>query len=555
MGDLPVADRPRVAVVGGGIAGLGAAWELTGGAAGPGPGTPSVVVLEADRRCGGKLATAEFSGEPVDVGPDGFLGRRPEAEALCRELGLGARLVPVGASGAAVWARGRPRPLPDGLALGIPTRVLPVAGSGILSPSGTARLALDLVAPRPDTRGPLGDRAIGPLLVHKLGHQVVERLVDPMLGGIHAGGLGDASAAALLPDLLTAAQGRSSLMRALRNDARARDHESHHRRRETRPTPLSWLPWRTGVRHVEGTDEVDAGSDGRQPSEEAAGNAGPPLFWALEGGLESLATALVAQLGSRGVVVRTSSPVSALERRGGRWVLRSATGGDDAEEFDAVILALPAGPAAELLVPHDTDASGMLRATDYASVAVVTLSYADDDVPDDLYGTGLLVPRETVLPRGATAVADADARAPRRRRETCLVTACTYLSCKWPHLARPGERLLRASVGRYGDERFAELCDDDLVDRVTLELGALLGTTGAPHAALVTRWPEALPQYRVHHLLRVGAVESAVKRLGGLAVAGAAYHGVGIPACVASGRRAARDVLAQLEGVGQRAPA
>jgi oxygen-dependent protoporphyrinogen oxidase len=124
-----------------------------------------------------------------------------------------------------------------------------------------------------------------------------------------------------------------------------------------------------------------------------------------------------------------------------------------------------------------------------------------------------------------------------------LVTACTYLSRKWPHLARPGEFLVRASVGRYGDLRFAELDDAALVARVTDELAVLLGTDLEPSASLVTRWPEALPQYRVHHLLRVAAVEAAARRIGRLAVAGAAYRGVGIPACIAGGRQAAREVL------------
>ncbi len=123
------------------------------------------------------------------------------------------------------------------------------------------------------------------------------------------------------------------------------------------------------------------------------------------------------------------------------------------------------------------------------------------------------------------------------------MTACTYLTTKWPHLSRPGEVLLRASVGRFGDDRPVGLAEDELVARVAGELGVLLGVEGEATASMVTRWPDALPQYRVHHLLRVTGIEAAVRRLGGLAVAGAAYRGVGIPACVASGRAAAREVL------------
>ncbi|MGC8471142.1 MAG: protoporphyrinogen oxidase [Acidimicrobiales bacterium] len=485
-------DRPVVVVVGGGIAGLAAAWELTGGAAGPRPGSPSVVLLEAGARFGGKLATVELCGGPVEAGPDGFLARRPEAAELCREVGLGDDLVPVGASGAAVWARGRRRRLPDGLVLGVPTKLLPIARSGILSLGGTLRLASDLVVPRPDTRGPLGDRSIGPLVSRKLGHQVVDRLVDPLVGGIHAGGVEDASVAAVFPVLLTAAQERSSFMRALR---------------------------RTGAQASQATEG--------------------PLFWALRGGLGSLAARLAERLAERDADVRLAQPVEAMDRVAAGWLLRTKEGEQPA---DGVVLATPAGPAAALLAPHDPQAAGMLRALDYASVAVVTLAFAQEALPDDLFGTGLLVPRKTPVPR---QVADAAALS---RGEPFLVTACTYLWAKWPHLERPGVRLLRVFVGRSGDTRHQSMSDAELVRRVAHELTALVGSTGEPLDAVVTRWDDALPQYRVHHPLRVASIEASVRRLGAVAVAGAAYHGIGIPACIANGRTAAKEVLAQLAG-------
>lgn len=484
--------RPVVAVVGGGIAGLAAAWELCGGTAGDGALRPSVVVLEASPRLGGKLCTVEFCGGPVDAGPDGFLGRRPEALELCREVGLADELVPVAASGAAVWARGRRRPLPSALVLGVPTRVLPAARSGILSAGGVLRMATDLVAPRPDTRGPLGDRAIGSLVARKLGRQVVGRLVDPLVGGIHAGGVADASAAAVFPALLSAAQQGGSLMRALR---------------------------RLGVQAEAGREE------------------GAPLFWALRTGFESLVGHLAERLGGRGADIRVGQHVEAIDRDGARWALRTPEG---TRVVDGVVVATPAAEASMLLAPHDPEAAGILRSLDYASVALVTMAFDDAAVPDDLYGTGLLVPHGTPVPRGAAPGGPTAGDGP------CVVTACTYLSAKWPHLQRPGVRLLRASVGRAGDDRHRSMPDAELVTRVVHELRALVGITGEPVASRVTRWDEALPQYRVHHLLRVSSVEAAVRRLGGVAVAGAAYRGVGVPACIQSGRVAAREVVTQL---------
>jgi oxygen-dependent protoporphyrinogen oxidase len=466
----------RVVVVGGGISGLAAAWELSGGAI-PSPDTPSIVVMEASDRLGGVLRTAEFGGRLVDVGPDGFLSRRPEAVDLCRELDLGDDLVPIAGRGAGVWARGQLRMLPDGLALGIPTRFWPPARSGILGLRGQLGLALDTLAPRPDRRGPIGDRSIGPLVARKLGQRVVDVLVDPLIGGIHAGSVDDMSTAATYPPLLAAAQRRGSLMRALRAEV---------------PTP-----------------SPDA----------------PPLFFALGDGMAALAHRLDERLRQRGADIRRSSPVEQLVRVGSRWEVRA---GGVATEADAVLLALPAAAAGRLLADHDDEAAALLDGIDSSSVALVTFRFPADALAAPLRGTGYLVPRHGR--RG-------------RHAEDWAVTACTYLDQKWPHLAREGEVLLRASLGRKDDARFAEWSDTEVSEQAWGELGAHMGLSGHPSEAMVVRYPDAFPQYRVHHLLRTAGIEAAVARLGGLAVAGAAYRGVGIPACIASGRAAARALL------------
>jgi len=467
---------PRtVIVVGGGVSGLAAAWELTGGAA-PRRDAPGVVVLEAADRLGGALQTATFAGRAVDMGPDGFLARRPEASGLCRELGLGDDLVPVGARGASVWARGKLRPLPEGQAMGIPTRFWPAARSGVLGLRGDLGLARDALLPRPDVRGPIGDRSVGPLVARKLGSRVVDRLVDPLLGGIYAGSVDDMSAAACFPPLLAAAGRRGSLMRALRA--------------EVPPPP--------------------------DPDPDA-----PPLFYSLRGGMASLVGTLADALRARGVDIRLLAPAERLGREPSGWTVHTA---GDVLAADGVVLATPAPATAALLRPHDDEAAALLRAIDYASATVVTFRVEPADMPETLYGTGFLVPR----------------RSPHKGREPWVVTAGTFLDRKWPHLARDGEVLLRASLGRIDDERPADWSDDEAAGRAWEELGALLGVRGEPRQAAVVRHPHALPQYRVHHLLRTAGVEAAVARLGNLTVAGSAYHGVGIPACVGSGRAAAR---------------
>jgi oxygen-dependent protoporphyrinogen oxidase len=467
----------RVVVVGGGISGLAAAWALTGGASRRAD-APSVVVLEASQRLGGPLRTDEVGGRQVDVGPDGFLGRRPEALDLCREVGLGENLVPIATRGASVWARGRLRALPEGHALGVPTRFWPTARSGVLGLGGRVALARDAVLPRPDLRGPIGDRAIGPLVARKLGRSVVDALVDPLVGGIHAGTVDDMSAAATFPPLLAAAQRRGGLMRALRAEVPAPDPD------------------------------------------------GPPLFWALRSGMASLVLALSAGLAGRGVELRCATPAERLERHGDGW---SVWCGGAAVEADAIVLATPAPVTAGLLRPHDEEAATLLDGIDYASVVVATFRVAPDSVPEELFGTGFLVPRRS--PHHAPG------------NEAWAVTACTYLDRKWSHLARDGEVLLRASLGRIDDTRPNGWSDGQIAARAWEELGTLLGLTGQPIEATVVRHQAGLPQYRVHHLLRTAGVEAAVARLGGLAVAGAALHGVGIPACIASGRAAAHALL------------
>jgi oxygen-dependent protoporphyrinogen oxidase len=466
---------PTVAVVGGGISGLSAAWALT--SAEP---PVRVVVFEADARPGGKLRTGAIGGQVIELGPDAFIARRPEATTLCAELGMTDELVSPASRTAYIWARGRLRALPDGLVLGVPTRLRPLARSGIVSRTGLARATCDLLRRREAPAGvesvrPGMDRAVADITRRRLGSEVTDVLVDPLIGGIHAGRTESMSAAAVFPALMEAFAGGGSVMRALRPP------EGPH---------------------------VDGGQT--------------PMFLSPRQGFTDLVTRLHAALVTRGVDVRSGVPVTGVARVGdgtrtewgGRWTVVAP---GETAAADAVVMALPAPVMAELLAPSDAVLGGLLASIAYADVALVTLRIAADDVGNRLDGTGFLVP--SVLGR--------------------LVTACTWLSTKWPHLAQPGEVLVRASTGRYGDTRPAQLSDHDLVAAVVAELAPVIGMRGTPLDAVVTRWPEAFAQYGVGHLELVSSVEARAARLGGLSLAGAALHGVGIPACIASGRRAA----------------
>ncbi|MGH9078067.1 MAG: protoporphyrinogen oxidase, partial [Acidimicrobiales bacterium] len=198
---------PVVAVVGGGITGLAGALALADGGA-------RVVLLEASGRLGGKIRTEDFGGQPVEAGPDAFLARVPHAVELCKRLGLADDLVSPATGKASLWVRGRLRPLPSGLVLGVPTRWAPLARSGILSPAGLARAVLDLVMPA--SAAP-EDRSVGDLVGSRLGSQVADRLVGPLVGGINAGDAATLSAAAAAPVLDAAARRSRSLVLGLRH--------------------------------------------------------------------------------------------------------------------------------------------------------------------------------------------------------------------------------------------------------------------------------------------------------------------------------------------------
>jgi oxygen-dependent protoporphyrinogen oxidase len=472
-----------VAVIGGGITGLSAAWYLSASPC-------DITVFEAGNRLGGKVATSAFAGVPVDEGPDSFLARVPWAEALCRELGLGHELVAPASGLAHVWTRGRLRALPDGLVLGAPASILPVARSGIVSWRGMARAALDLVLPassadgRDQTDGQdqadgrdrvdrvdRVDRSVADVIGGRFGREVVDRLVEPLIGGINAGRADALSLAATAPQLADAAASSRSLLVALRRQRRA----------------LS--------------------------------GAGGPVFLTVAGGLGTLIERLAQRLTERGVELRCGAPVERLER-----LEHLGHGSDgflvDGHAFDAVVVTTPAFAAAELVRAVAPGAADELAAIAYASVVVTTLAYDPHAVPGTLDGSGFLVP------------------APEGR----LMTACTWASTKWPELARSQRVVLRVSAGRAGDERALQLADDDLVARLHRELVDAIGARAEPIATRVTRWPRSFPQYEVGHLARVARIESELASVPGLVVTGAAHRGLGMAACIRQGNEAATRV-------------
>ncbi|MFC8711257.1 protoporphyrinogen oxidase [Streptomyces sp. NPDC057197] len=461
-------DTRQVVVVGGGIAGLAAAHRLLERGA-------RVTVLEAADRVGGKLLPGEIAGVRVDLGAESMLARRPEAVGLAREVGLADRLRPPAAATASLWTRGALRPMPKGHVMGVPGTAAALAG--ILSAEGLARIERDAELPRTEVGD---DVAVGAYVAERLGREVVDRLVEPLLGGVYAGDAHRISMRSAVPQLFEAARAHTSLTEAVRalQDRAAR-------------TPA------TG-----------------------------PVFLGIEGGVGTLPLAVAASVRARGGEILTGTPASGLRRNPeGGWRLLA---GDRVLHADAVVVATPAPAAAALLETESPGAAAELRTVEYASMALITLAYrrAGAALPE---GSGFLVPPVD----GHT------------------IKASTFASRKWGWIAEedPDVLVLRTSVGRYGETEILDRDDAGLVDLSRRDLRAATGLDAVPLRTRVTRWDGGLPQYPVGHHARVARIRDHVARLPGLAVCGAAYDGVGIPACVASANAAVDQLAGDLAAV------
>jgi protoporphyrinogen/coproporphyrinogen III oxidase len=464
----------KVAIVGGGISGLSAAFEMEKArAANPGL---EYVLFERSARLGGSIFSEQIDGCTVEGGPDSFMTEKPAAAKLCAELGIADHLVGSNDSSRKTYIllKNKLIPLPDGLMFMVPTKLIPTALTPLFTWKTKIRMGMELMhPPRPMHE----DESVAALVERHYGAEVVDRLADPLLSGIYGGDAAVLSARTVLPRLVEMEEKHGSLSRGM----------------------------------------LAAYSKNKQPANGAAnGKPARSLFSSLHGGMQEMVDGITARL--KPTAIRTSTEIGRIARTQAGWQL---TAGDKPEDFDAVVLATPAWAAGALLAELDAQLGKDLGEIPYSSSITVTMGYNEADLGEMPDGFGFLIPAS----------------------EGRSMLACTFVHRKFPGRAPEGRALLRCFLGGARNAALLNDTDEQLESRVRAELREILGVKAVPRFVRIHRWRRAMAQYSVGHQARMTRISAAVAELPGLALAGNAYLGIGVPDCIRTGQEAAARVL------------
>jgi oxygen-dependent protoporphyrinogen oxidase len=462
----------RIAIIGGGISGLAAAFALEELRRNTGV-LVEYVLYESSPRLGGVLRTELIDGCVVEAGPDSFITEKTWATDLCRALGLSDRLIGSNDSDRKTYIllRGCLIPMPDGLMFMVPTKIVPTVLSPLFSWKTKLRMARELFHPR--NYG--ADESVASFVERHYGSEMVDRLADPLLSGIYGGEASSLSLRAVLPRFREMEESHGSLGRAMLA-ARKK---------------MSQVPKKPVL----------------------------TLFTSLKNGMQQLTEGVVSRLSATSLLTKTA--VQALHPEGKGWVVST---GMKSDYFDGVIVALPAPATAQVLRLASPGLSAELAAIQYSSSITVALGYGREVRQSLPPGFGFLVPRS----------------------EGKRLLAATFVHNKFPYRAPANRALLRCFFAGKNAEDLWPLADDQIVGIVRNELQQILGLRAAPIFVRVYRWKSAMAQYGVGHLDRLDRIELLRQQLPGLALAGNAYRGIGVPDCIRSGRDAATELMKTL---------
>ena len=474
-------EQRRVVVIGGGISGLAAAYQLTRPRA-DGRVAPEVLLLEAGARVGGTVRTERRAGFLLEAGPDSFISEKPEAVGLAKEIGLESRLIETNEAHrrSFIVRGGRLRLVPEGFHLLAPARFWPFVTTDIFSWPGKARMALDLLLPRRKA-GANGrdDESLAAFVRRRFGREALERMAQPMVGGIYTADPEHLSLRATMPRFLEMERAHRSVIRAL------------------------WRARKTT------TPAQARGTSGARYS----------LFLSFDEGVQVFTDRLAALLPPTTIKLNANAHALNFDQATRRWHVTLEAG--ESIVADAVCIALPAYAAAELLRTTDAQLAAELDAIPYASTATVNLAYRRASIPHKLDGFGFVVP---FVEQRATL-------------------ACTFSSVKFAGRAPADHALLRAFVGGALQPDMFALDAEEMTARVRTDLRQLLGIEAAPLFSHVMKWPRSMAQYHLGHLERVARIKERLSSFPTMQLAGNAYHGAGLPDCIRSGRTAAMILL------------
>ena len=474
----------KVAIVGGGIAGLTAAFVLQEQARLAGCSL-HCTLIESSTEWGGKIVTHRVTDSILEAGPDSFLSQKPWGIELCTKLGIVDRLINTDPAHKKtfVYSRGRMRELPEGLVVIVPQRLGPFLRSGLLSWSGLARMGMDLWLP---AKRDAGDESMASFFTRRLGREAFERLVEPLMAGIYAGDAWQMSLRATFPRFLDLEQQHGSVIRGL----------------------------------LAGRKSVGAGHASSGPR-----SAGPPrtMFVTLRNGLSDLVQTLVSRIEAGGATLLQGRRVSALKARPTELGQGYALDLDDGRSLvtDAVVLSTPAYVTADLMRPLSQRVADLLDQIPYASTMTLSLLYSIAAVGDALRGYGFVVPRT----------------------ENSALLAATNTSFKWPARTPPHKLAVRCYLGGMGKEAIFSQSDQEVIRLAKGELRRMTGLSAEPIYAEVNRWERGMPQYTVGHLERMEVLQRTMESFRRLYLIGAAYRGIGIPDCIRDGTEAATALV------------
>ena len=464
----------KVVIVGGGITGLSAAFYMQKEAREKGLAL-DVLLVEASNRLGGKIQTVRRDGFIIERGPDSFLIRKKSIGILAKDLGIEDELVKNATGQAYIFVNEKLHPIPAGSVMGIPTKIGPFLKTELFSLTGKLRAAGDLIMPRTSNTG---DQSLGSFFRRRLGGEVVENLIEPLLSGVYSGDIDQMSLKSTYPQFYEVEKKHRSLILGMKKSA-------------PKPVPVK---------------------DGPPAKKEG-------VFHTFRNGLETLVEAIEEKLNPNSVLKGVR--VNSIKRLEDKNILQLNDG--QLIEADAVILTTGHKMASKLFAPHGLlqDLGGIPT----TSVATVALAFPEDAVVQDEEGTGFLVSRTGDF----------------------SITACTWTHRKWPTSTPKGKVLIRAFVGRIGDETIVDLPDAEIEKIVLTDLKRIINIKEKPEFTVITRWKEDRPQYRVGHQERIEAARAEIQDEFPLVkLVGASYDGVGLPDCVDQGKAAVHEIIEEL---------